>query len=99
MASEFKVIWSDEAISNLEDILDYLNRRWIEREVVQFKLLLTKQIEVLQNFPTLFPTSEIQPQLRKSVLSKQTSILYLIRDENIYLIYLFDNRMNPEKLL
>ncbi|MCF8276397.1 MAG: type II toxin-antitoxin system RelE/ParE family toxin [Flavobacteriales bacterium] len=98
MASEFQIIWSDEAISNLEKILDYLERKWTEREVNRFKVLLSRQLDIIQNNPELFPKSGIQSLLRKAVLSKQTSIYYLIRDDSIYLVYLFDNRMNPEKL-
>lgn len=98
MASEFRIVWSDEAVSNLESILDYLERRWTEREINRFKELLSKQLDIIRNKPELFPKSEIQPQLRKAVLSKQTSIYYLIRDRDIYLVFLFDNRMNPERL-
>lgn len=98
MASEFQIIWSDEAISNLENILDYLERKWTEREVNRFKVLLSRLLEVIQNNPEIFPQSGVQPLLRKAVLSKQTSIYYLVRNENIYLVYLFDNRMNPERL-
>jgi len=78
MDSEFRVVWSDEAITNLEDILDYLERIWTEREVGQFKQLLSKQLNVIQRFPTPFPHSKIRPQLRKSVF-EQTDI-NLLRD-------------------
>ncbi len=65
MASKLEVIWTDEAITNLENILEYLASKWTDREVRQFKNLLSNQIEVIQNFPTLFPASQYRPQLRK----------------------------------
>tara|TARA_R110000868_G_scaffold133885_2_gene345665 strand:+ start:185 stop:484 length:300 start_codon:yes stop_codon:yes gene_type:complete len=98
MGSEFQIIWSDEAISNLERILDYLERKWTEREINRFKELLSRQLELIQNNPELFPKSTTQQLLRKAVLSKQTSIYYLIREQSIYLVYLFDNRMSPKRL-
>ena len=36
MAYEYKIFWTNEAINNLEEILDYLNFRWTEREVNNF---------------------------------------------------------------
>lgn len=32
-----KLIWTEEAISNLENILDYLTKEWSQREVNNFK--------------------------------------------------------------
>ena len=98
MASEFQIIWSDEAIANLENILEYLERRWTEREIQKFKSLLSKQLDIISQKPELFPKSSIKPELRRAVLSKQTSIYYLISDRQVQLIYLFDNRMNPERI-
>lgn len=74
MEFDFEVFWTDEAISNLESILDYLTSRWTPREVDNFKKLLGKQIDLILNNPFLFPVSQYNPRLRKAVLSKQTSV-------------------------
>lgn len=98
MASEFQIIWTDEAIANLENILEYLERRWTEREIKKFKALLSRQLKIIRQKPKLFPSSSLKPELRRAVLSKQTSIYYLVGDRRIHLIYLFDNRMNPRRI-
>ncbi len=36
MDSDFKVVWTDEAIDNLESILDYLDHIWTQRETDNF---------------------------------------------------------------
>jgi len=36
MASDYKIFWTDEAINNLEDTLDYLNNKWTQRETDNF---------------------------------------------------------------
>jgi len=43
MAYDYKLFWSDEAINNLESILDYLQNHWTQREVDHFK----KQLRTL----------------------------------------------------
>ena len=55
MGSDYKIFWTDEAIRNLESILDYLTSRWAQKEVNKFKYQLGKQIELIQRNPRLFP--------------------------------------------
>ncbi len=98
MESEFEIFWTKESLTNLDDILEYLNLAWTQKEVAYFKSKLSKQLEIISKFPHLFPASQINPELRRAVLSKQTTILYQIEDRRIYIIYLFDTRQDPDKI-
>ncbi len=42
MASDYKIFWTNEAIDNLESILGYLNVRWTQCEIDNFKKKLAK---------------------------------------------------------
>ena len=99
MGSDFKVFWTDEAIKNLQSIMDYLDCQWTQREIDNFKKKLAKQIELIETNPRLFPVSEYNPCLRKAVLSKQTTIFYEIADRMIYLVYLFNSRQDIGKIV
>jgi hypothetical protein len=55
MAFDYKILWIDEAINNLESILDYLANRWTQREVDNFKVRLSHLISLIQQNPKLFP--------------------------------------------
>ncbi|MBE0637808.1 MAG: type II toxin-antitoxin system RelE/ParE family toxin [Bacteroidales bacterium] len=98
MASDYPIIWTEEAIRNLEAILDYLQNRWTQREVDNFKKRLSSLLVLISGNPKLFPKSEIQPRLRKAVLSKQTIIFYEFKHGTVYLIYLFGSSQNPVKI-
>jgi len=80
----------------LEEILDYLIANWTHREIENFKKKLSKQINLIKQFPKMSPVSAYNPKLRKSVLSKQTTLFYSIIEEEIYLVYLFVNSKNIE---
>ncbi len=95
---DFKIIWTNEAINNLEEILDYLHTNWSQREINHFKNILSKQISLIQQFPKMFPVSEYNKDLRKAVLSKQTTLFYKIQENKIYLIYLFINYKNIKRI-
>jgi len=99
MKNTYKLIWSDEALNNLKGIVDYLENRWTKREIKKFALLLEKQLKLIEENPFLFAESNKSNGLRKSVLSRQTTIYYRIIDYEIRIITLFDNRQNPNRLI
>ena len=98
MASEYKIFWTDEAIHNLEQILDYLKTSWTQREVERFKMQLSRQLNLIAQNPRLFPISQHNIRLRKAVLSKQTTIFYELSGNTIYLIYLFNTKQDLSKI-
>jgi len=98
MKNTYKLIWSDEALFNLKGIIDYLENRWTKREIKRFALLLDRQLKLINDNPFLFAESDKSNGLRKSVLSRQTTIYYRIVDYEIHIMTLFDNRQNPNKL-
>ncbi len=98
MENTYKIVWSDEALSNLKNILSYLEDNWTPKEIKKFAIILDRQLVRIQNNPRLFPESTIYVNIRKSVLTKQVSIYYRIKEYDVELISLFDNRQNPKRL-
>ncbi len=95
---DYKLHWTEEAIDNLEEILDYLIYKWTQREVENFKNKLSRQLNLITQNPQMFPISSYNPRLRKAVLSKQTTIFFEIKDDVIFLTYLFVNKKNINKI-
>lgn len=89
---DYKLRWSDEAVENLEEILDDIKFKWTDKEVNNFKDKLNHQLDLIIQNPHMFPSSTIKHGLRKAVLSKQTTIFYQIIDNIIYLAYLHINK-------
>ena len=87
----FNVIWSDESLLSYEKIIEFLTLKWTENETVDFILKTESLINVIAIQPYLFPASNFN-QIRKAVITKQTSVYYLIQEEEIFLITFWDNR-------
>jgi len=98
MASDYRIFWSDEALKNLDDILEYLINRWSQTVIDDFKKRLSKQISLIEQNPNLFPISKYNPRLRKAILSKQTTIFYEVSGQLIYIVFLFNNKQDIEKI-
>ena len=94
----YKLFWTEEAINDLEDILDYLTRKWSQKEVKNFTNKLKKHLELISQFPKIFPVSDHNPGLRKAVLNKQTTVYYAIKSSMIYIAYIFVNKKDINKL-
>ena len=98
MASDSKIIWSDESLKNLDEILSYLNREWSQTETNAFIANLFKFIDLISSNPELFPRSDFNPSLRRAVMSKQTSIFYKAESGVIHLVSIFNNRKSIERI-
>ena len=98
MKSGYRIDWADEALENLDYINDYLTIRWTNREVRNFYISLERTLKLILNNPLAFPASDLRSNVRRSVLSKQTTIYYEIKEESIEILSLFDNRRYPKSL-
>ena len=94
----YQILWTDEAVENLKNIISYISANWTEREVNKFKIKLSEQINTISRFPNIFPASTKTPRLRKAVLTKQTIIFYEFKEQVVYITYLFDSRKDPKKI-
>ncbi len=92
-----EVVWSKRAMTDLKDIIHYLESNWSEKEISHFFRKLDSQITVIQNQPHAFPATK-NKNLRRSVLSEQTTIYYSISQDTVRIVALFDTRQSPEKL-
>jgi len=97
MKNTYKIIWSDEALNGLTNIIRYIENKFSEKDVKKFAVLFDKQIKVIQSFPESFPLSKKSKNIRKSVVAKLTSIYYSFDKDVIRIVSVFDNRMHQEK--
>ena len=98
MGNTYKLIWSEEALNNLKDIIGYLENKWTQREIKKFARLLEKHLDLIKDNPKLFPESELSNGFRRAVISKQVSLFYQIDNQAVHIVSVFDNRQNPFKL-
>lgn len=92
-----KVVWSQRAVSDLKQILSYLEENWTEKEISKFTKKLDKQIAIIQNQPSAFVATS-HNNVRRAVMSKQVTLYYDVNEFTIRIITLFDTRQNPSSL-
>lgn len=98
MKSGYRLQWSDQALADLKNIINYLTENWTQREIQNFARRLDKRLNLIVANPELFPKTSRRKHVRKSVLTKHTVIYYENRDRVVTIVTLFDPRQNPKKL-
>ncbi|NDI97675.1 type II toxin-antitoxin system RelE/ParE family toxin [Flavobacterium sp. LaA7.5] len=93
-----KVVFSNLAYRKLEQVSEYLEEEWSEKVKKKFIATLKEKIEQISSFPESCIKSDFHDNLRMCIITKQTSLLYRINDNEIEVITLFDNRTNFKKI-
>lgn len=89
-----EVIWQDRAIEEFEAIQDYLTLSFGESQTRKFTQRVFDFLDLLSKHPSLGPIQIKELDIRGFVLSKQTTILYKLIDNRLYVLSLIDNRMD-----
>ena len=89
---------SKRASKKLEKLLKYLETEWSLKVKWDFIRKLDKSLKQIQKFPDSCPKTDFVKGLHMLVVTKQTSVFYRFDAETIFIVTIFDNRMNPKEL-
>lgn len=92
-----KIIWSEDALLDYHQNIDYLLRDWSESVALQFVEEVEGVIELIQINPELYPLTDYR-DIRKALIRKQITLFYKIADDNVFLIRFWNNYQDPSRL-
>lgn len=90
-----KVIFHDEAAEMLVLIGEFIEKKWSERETRKFLEKVQKTISLVAQQPYMFKASPFDENVRIGFVTKQTSFFYEIRENEIIILFFWDNRQEP----
>jgi plasmid stabilization system protein ParE len=93
----YSILWSPQANHTYQQILEYLQERWTEREIKNFIDRTETVLSFISQNPYLYRYSK-QNDSYKCVVTEQTSLIYQINQDKIELLTFWDNRQDPKKL-
>ena len=100
MKSGYKILWTDHALSELENTINYLEETWTERELKNFSQELDHIIELISKNPELFQVFRKKKNVRRAVVAKFNNLCYRINYDSgsVEIISFFSNRQEPDKM-
>ena len=93
-----KIQWTKRAEKSFNRIVEYLEEEWSEASTKKFVQKTNKLLSQIAENPEICPAIEGKEDVRKGMVTKQTSVFYRVKDKFIQLITFWDNRRNPDKL-
>ena len=93
-----KIQWTKRAEKSFDKIVEYLEEEWSEASAKKFVRKTDKLLGQIAENPEMCPAVEGKEDVRKGLVTKQTSVFYRIMDNIIRLITFWDNRRDPDKL-
>ncbi len=87
-----QIKWSPLAVESYLTTIEFIRVKWSNKTVLDFEEKVEKLLERLSKFQQLCPPADKYPMLRKCVISKQTSLVYEIKDNEIEIVTFYDNR-------
>jgi plasmid stabilization system protein ParE len=93
----YKVVLADRAGKSLDNINNYLERKFGPKALQDFHELFTRTLEAIGQNPLIGNPSSLQFKIRKFVMHKRSIVFYRIRERKmlIEIIDVWDTRRNP----
>ena len=93
-----KVRWTQEAVNQLDGIIEYLELNWSHKEIKSFFRKLEEAVRSISEYPDRNKLSERKPGTREYQLTRHTTIFYDFDDAHVTILLLWQNMMDPKKL-
>jgi plasmid stabilization system protein ParE len=92
------IFLSPTALFQLEQNLDYILNNWNHKTAVDFLDTFYDCIKKISEFPNAFPLTNKNKNVHRCVISRHQSMYYRVMDNEIEIVFLFDNRQSSAKL-
>lgn len=94
----FKIIWSPKAEKTFETVIEYLDKKWTNKQIKHFISETERVVHMLSQNPYMFRSSE-KEKIHEVLITKHNLLLYQVNPEKkkVELLSFFDTRKDPKK--
>ncbi len=89
------VDWTELALDDLNNIVNYLQVNWNSAVIENFIQLTERTLEFISCYPKMYRMVNKGKRVRRCVLTSQNSLYYRVFKGRIQVIRIYDNRRKP----
>lgn len=93
-----KIVWTPVAVETYHSLVQYLALEWGDLSKTKFLNEVEWVVDLISQNPEMFKRSTRYKNIRIGYLSKQCSLIYRIKPDEIELLVFWDNRQDSKKL-
>lgn len=97
MKNGYKILWTDNALKELEKTITYLEEHWTENELRNLANKLEEIVSLISQNPNLFQVSDVKKDIRRAVVLTYNTLYYRVANNQVEIISFFSNRQSPKK--
>ena len=97
MEKGFEILWTDLALEELSETVEYLKREFSQKEIDILGDEIERISSITSQNPNIFPNSD-RLKTRKAVILKFNTLYYRIMNDKIEIVSFFSNRQSPDKM-
>ena len=97
MKNGYKILWTDNALKELEKTIEYLEENWTEKELQNLAQSLEETISLISQNPQIFQASKKKEDIRRAVILSLNTLYYRVSEDKVEIVSFFGNRQNPKK--
>ena len=94
----YSLHWSPKAEKKFLLIVQYIQQNFGNVIAEKFIERVDQSVSALKEMRKAFPEFNKRKNIRRCVITKQTTVYYRIKNDSIELIALFSNHQNPKRL-
>jgi plasmid stabilization system protein ParE len=94
MTNGYKILWTDFALKELKNTIEYLEENWTERELRNLASEIEEKLSLLSHNPNLFQSSDVKKDIRRVVIAKHNTLYYRVMGNTIEIISFFSKTKN-----
>ena len=95
----FVIKWTPLADETFDETIEFIKTHWNEDIINRFVQDTFSTIDLIKENPKLYKTVTGFENVRKGSVNEFISLFYRINQNNIELLYFWDNRKNPNTSL
>lgn len=95
---DYEVIWTEEATADFGAIVDYLTEHTTDKSISKFVSAFYRKLDLLAQMPYMGVKSTKREGVRRLLITKRYSLIYVLIVDQIYLLRVYDNRSDPEAM-
>lgn len=96
MKSGYKIVWTENALQELQTTIEYLEAEFSEKELARLAQKIEDITVLISQNPQLFSKSSSTNIFRVPVLRLNT-LYYRVQENTIEILSFFSNRQSPQK--
>lgn len=91
----YKIVFSLNAVDSFDALKSQIKQKWGNKTVIEFEKRTIKVLEIISQSPLIFQSIKQAPNIRKGYIHKNCSMFYEIKQNQIEILFFWDNRQEP----